>query len=328
MIEIEQDDWDHLELIARGAVVSAGVAAMGYYRGALAANTILENNLSPVTLADTQATRDILLNLSSRIPEIAGKLNLGMSFFAEELEKKHPSSPNDSRETHIQKIIDSAGLISPYIKRTTEEFQESFANCISILFDALDGTTNFRAGIPFFSSAIAFFIHGKPCVGAIYDPLHNLVYYGSLRLDRDGNTDSCTAYAWQVQSGNLIDLKCVNRTCTPNNLIATHLTRSHLAKRSDMIKKLEKLTENSEGTYMFNAGQLALAYIASGHLTAFINNHTNIWDVAAGDVIVSATGGKVTDFSGNPINYGKNAKIDVVASSDYEIFEKILSIIN
>jgi fructose-1,6-bisphosphatase/inositol monophosphatase family enzyme len=325
---IDNEDWNNLEIAARSAVVAGGVSAMGYYREALAANIVLEKNLSPSTLADTKATLDVLQSLSSTIPPIAGKLNFGISFYAEELEQKLPLANEDDREKRIKCILDQAGMISPYIKRTTADFRHSFDNCIAVLFDALDGTTNFRAGIPFFCSAVAFFIKGKPCIGAIYDPLHNVVYYGSLRYNHAGELHSRTAYAWRVQSGSLLDLTGLEKKGKTKRLIATHLTRSDKKKRKEFLEKLDKLTENCGGTYMFNTGQLALAYIASGHLNVFVNNYTNIWDVAAGEVIVRAMGGKVTNFNGDTIDYGRSTKIEVVASADAGVHQKILEILN
>jgi fructose-1,6-bisphosphatase/inositol monophosphatase family enzyme len=320
MVRISESHRNDLEIAARGAVVAGGFTAMGYYRGALAIPTVLEKNLSPSTIADVQATLAILRSLDPPINHIAGKMNLGFSLFAEELEKS-TDNPNDEIEERVKEILEPIGGIRSHIKRTTEEFRDSFETCIAILFDALDGTTNFRAGIPLFCSAIAFFIHGQPRVGAIYDPLHNVVYYGSLHDEVEAEN---RAYAWQVQAGNLSNLVDIKQTESPKRLIATHLTRSKEGKRNEMMSKLSALSASSEGTYMINSGQLALAYVATGNLSAFINNYTNIWDVAAGEVLIRAVGGKVTDFAGKDIDYRGGSKVDIVASSNQTLHEEIL----
>jgi fructose-1,6-bisphosphatase/inositol monophosphatase family enzyme len=296
---------------------------MGYYRGALAIPTVLETNLSPSTLADMQATFAVMRSLDPAIDFIAGNLDLGFSFFAEELERSPEDEVDTEREIQVREILNQMGRINPHIKRSAEEFRDSFETCIAILFDALDGTTNFRAGIPLFCSAVAFFIGGVPCVGAIYDPLHNVVYYGSLRETEGGIVPK--AYAWQVQSGSVSDLVAMKRREAPKRLIATHLTRAKEEKRHDLMKKLSHLTAASEGTYMLNSGQLALAYVENGNLSAFINNYTNIWDVAAGEVLIRAVGGRVTDFAGRDINYGQGSKVDVVASSSETLHNDVLN---
>lgn len=329
MAKITSEDWDDMEIAARSAVVAGGISAMGYYRGALAVPTVLEENLSPTTIADIQATLAILRSLSPSIAFISGKLNFGYSLFAEELEEKKNDEGEDLRKLLcIQRVTDQLGAIRPHIRRTTKDFRESFEHCIAILFDSIDGTTNFRAGIPLFCSAVVFLIQGRPCIGAIYDPHHNVVYYGSIRSNE--NEDAITTgYAWNVQSGSVSDLVEMKTDEAPNRLIATHLTRSNSGKREQLIKKLNALTVSSEGTYMLNSGQLALAYIANGNLTAFVNNYTNIWDVAAGEVLIRAIGGNITDFQGNPINYsGEDSKVDIVAASDKALHSEILRIVS
>ena len=325
MVRISESHRNDLEIAARGAVVAGGFTAMGYYRGALAIPKVLEKNLSPSTIADVQATLAILRSLEPPINHIAGKMNLGFSLFAEELETPSTDDVDNEIEERVKEILEPMGGIRSHIKRTTDEFRDSFDACIAILFDALDGTTNFRAGIPLFCSAIAFFIHGRPRVGAIYDPLHNVVYYGSLHDEADAGN---RAYAWQVQAGNVSNLVSIKEKEIPKRLIATHLTRSKEGKRQEMVSKLSELSASSEGTYMLNSGQLALAYVATGNLSAFINNYTNIWDVAAGEVLIRAAGGKVTDFAGNDIDYCTGSKVDIVASSNQALHEEILKLLN
>ena len=63
---------------------------------------------------------------------------------------------------------------------------------------------------------------------------------------------------------------------------------------------------------MRNSGSSALdlAYVASGRLDGFFQNKINLWDVAAGALIVKEAGGIVNDINEFPIN-----KIDIQASS-------------
>jgi myo-inositol-1(or 4)-monophosphatase len=315
-------EWDKLEVAARNAAVAGGFAAMGYYRGALADAFVLGEEKSPTTEADIQATLAILRSLDPAIRVIAGTNKFGHCYFAEELERKDDKI---EQEQEVSKILNELGGISIYVSRTAKEFVESFEHCIAILFDGLDGTVNFTAGIPLFCTAIAFFIEKEPRVAAIYDAHHNVVYYGSLRGEDLLVKPDGRAFMWHVQSGsntNLLTMKKNDR-----ELIGTHLTRSDREKMKEMVDDLEQLSSNFAATYMLNSGQLALAYVASSNLSAFVNNYTNIWDVAAGEVLVRAIGGKVTDFSGNPIKYESNSKVEIVAASSTEVHSKLLQAI-
>jgi fructose-1,6-bisphosphatase/inositol monophosphatase family enzyme len=78
---------------------------------------------------------------------------------------------------------------------------------------------------------------------------------------------------------------------------------------------------------MLNSGQMALSHVAWGNLGAFLNNTTKIWDVAAGEVLIRAIGGRVTDFKGRDINYGESTDISVLACETPELHAKLLRII-
>ena len=63
---------------------------------------------------------------------------------------------------------------------------------------------------------------------------------------------------------------------------------------------------------------LDLAYVASGRLDGFFQNKLNIWDVAAGSLMVKEAGGIVND-----IKKFNNNNINIRASSS-SISEKML----
>ena len=67
---------------------------------------------------------------------------------------------------------------------------------------------------------------------------------------------------------------------------------------------------------------LDLAYVASGRLDGFFHNKINIWDVAAGTLMVKEAGGIV-----NEINQFNIRNIDIRASST-EISFKMLEKLN
>ena len=55
---------------------------------------------------------------------------------------------------------------------------------------------------------------------------------------------------------------------------------------------------------------LDLAYVASGRLDGFFHNNINLWDIAAGEILVKEAGGIVNNIHKFDIN-----KIDIKASS-------------
>ena len=188
------------------------------------------------------------------------------------------------------------------------------------MIDAIDGTTNFRTGLPIFCSAVAIFDNGELRVGAIYDPIHHVVFYGSIPEHA-----APRAYIWHVSSGENTKLRVPDED--GDFLIATHLTRNNEPKRQSMISKLDKLVAKSGGHYQLNSGQLQLAYVAGGNLSGFANNCTNTWDVAAGQVLVEVVGGKVSHFDGSSIDYTKPGKVEVVAGGTPAIHDRLIELL-
>ena len=62
---------------------------------------------------------------------------------------------------------------------------------------------------------------------------------------------------------------------------------------------------------------LDLAYVGAGRLDGYFQNNLNLWDIAAGILIVKEAGGKI-----NEINIDKTTNIDLRASSEI-IYEKM-----
>jgi len=317
-MNLDAKTWERLELAARSAAAAGGFAAMGYYRNALSEARVFDEGSNPATEADAQATLAILRTLDPALRFATGRL-LGRSYFAEELADEESRDP--ARRERMDELLPRLGGTATYVCRTSKEFARSFPNSLCVLIDGLDGTTNFRAGIPLFCSAVAFFLDGVPRVGAIYDPIHNSVYYGSVRENSIGKTQEGGAFMWGVQSGSNAPLPLSPTPGKFARLLGTHLTRSDPEKRREGLDYLSRIVGSSKGTYMINSGQLALAYVASGNLSAFVNNYTNIWDVAAGEVLVRAIRGRITDLHDSPIDYSQVGargafKVEVVASID------------
>jgi len=319
---IPEEGWEALEKVVRDAALIAGMAAMRYYRDALSKQDPLTTHVNPSTKADEYATVSLLQTLHT-VERLTSELNCQYVVFAEELDdpvvaprilenfKEHP--------------------VSYKIRRSTEEFRAGWKHNLAILVDAIDGTANFDAGLPFFGSAVAAFFKGQLRAGAVYDPFHHQVFYGSIPGRTPDEHKRMTASVWSINSGRVEPLRKLGaRVSTNRCLIATHLTRSDEKARNRFLKFLPHLYEEPSlkcGTYMLNSGQMALAHVAWGNLDAFINNRTKIWDVAAGEVLIRAVGGKVTDFEGHEIDYGACSDTSVLACRTPELHKRLLSII-
>ena len=142
--------------------------------------------------------------------------------------------------------------------------------------DPIDGTVNYFFGMPHAAVSIAREHREKSLVGVIYDPftdeLWTAVRGGKTRLngkpvrvsERAQLRDAVIAMGFSKDKENLDES-------------LPHLNR--LARR---VKKIRIL----------GSAALELAYVASGRLDAYIERRINLWDVAAGSLLVECAGGE------------------------------------
>ena len=148
------------------------------------------------------------------------------------------------------------------------------------IIDPIDGTTNFLHGIPHFAICIALQSNGETICGLIFDPIKDEMYYSEK-----------------------------NKGAFLNN------QRLRVSNKSSLDDCL--FSSNHEGVKFSNLNMrysgcaaLDLAYVASGRLDGFFHNKINIWDVAAGALLVEEAGGIVNDLD----KFDQN-NIDIRASS-------------
>ena len=148
------------------------------------------------------------------------------------------------------------------------------------IIDPIDWTTNFLHGIPHFAICIALESKKEIISGLIYDPIKEEMFYAEKNKGAYLNNQRL-----RVSNKNLLD-ECL-------------------------------FSSNHEGVKFSNLNMrysgcaaLDLAYVASGRLDGFFQNKINIWDVAAGALLVEEAGGIVNDLD----KFDQN-NIDIRASS-------------
>ena len=156
------------------------------------------------------------------------------------------------------------------------------------IIDPIDGTTNFLHGIPHFAISVALKSQNEITNGLIFDPIKNEMFYAEKNIGSFFNNR-------RIRVSKKIELEdCLFAT---NHKGAAH---SNLHLR------------------FTGCAALDLAYVASGRFDGYFQNKINIWDIAAGTLIVSEAGGKVNDINKFDIN-----NIDIRASNN-NIHDKLL----
>ena len=156
------------------------------------------------------------------------------------------------------------------------------------IIDPIDGTTNFLHGVPHFAISIALKSNDEIISGLIYDPIKDEMFYA----EKDNGAFFNNQRIRVSKKGSLT-----------NCLFATG---------SNEINDPELLVRKS------GSAALDMAYVGAGRYDGFFQNNLNLWDIAAGIIVVKEAGGII-----NEINLSKNDSISVRASSS-AINEKML----
>lgn len=159
--------------------------------------------------------------------------------------------------------------------------------------DPLDGTTNFAHGFPVFCVSLGLERRppglpsnqdGELIAGVVYDPLRGDLF----AAEKDKG-------AWL--NGSRLH---VSRTARlQESLLATGFP-SRKRHVDPNIHFYQQLTLRSHGVRRAGSAALDLAYCAAGRIDAFWEFNLNPWDTAAGALLVTEAGGRMTRFDGQP----------------------------
>ncbi len=151
------------------------------------------------------------------------------------------------------------------------------------IIDPLDGTVNFAHGYPAFCVSIACEADGVLTYGVVYDPLRDELFEA-----RRGAGASLNGQPIQVSATARLD----------RSLIATGFPYDIRERVPQTLARLGRLLKIVQGLRRGGSAALDLAYVACGRLDGFYEENLKPWDTAAGLLIVTEAGGKITTFDG------------------------------
>ncbi|QSR87669.1 inositol monophosphatase [Candidatus Methylacidiphilum infernorum] len=178
-----------------------------------------------------------------------------------------------------QKIIESILRDYPGHKVLGEEGTSGPPDAeVCWIVDPLDGTVNFTYGIPHFCISIAVQKQGKTVAGVIYDPIREELFTvsepGLPKLNGKVIQSSPRAYLSEAVG-----------------VIGFSRTKETIAKATELFFNLVPKVRKIRFT---GSAALDLAYVACGRLDFYIEQQIQLWDIAAGVLLVEKSGGKIT----------------------------------
>ncbi|AWB10259.1 myo-inositol-1(or 4)-monophosphatase [Thermodesulfobium acidiphilum] len=210
-----------------------------------------------------------------------------------------------------EKIINIIRSEFPHDEIIAEENSKNTYNFKSTwIIDPLDGTTNFIHRLPWFAISIAYIKDNEIKIGLVYIPLLNEFFLAikgegaflndeKIFVSKEDNLEKC--------------------------LVGTGFPYSIHENYEEIVRRFKNILINVRGIRRPGAAAQDLAYVACGRFDAFYEDGLKPWDVAAGILLVSEAGGKVTDYDGNEYIIGQS---DQILASNFLLHDKIMKLLS
>lgn len=177
------------------------------------------------------------------------------------------------------------------------------------IIDPLDGTTNYLHGFPHYSVSIALRSRKSLEAGVIYDP-----FRGELFCASRGN--GATLNDRKIRVAKQLGLE--------GSLLGTGFPFRDNQDIGAYLATLNAFMLRTSGIRRAGSAALDLAYVASGRLDGFWEFGLNVWDIAAGCLIIQEAGGLVGDPAGGHTHLETG---DIVAANA-KLFQQMLNTIH
>ena len=200
-----------------------------------------------------------------------------------QVSKKGPSDFVTNSDLRVEKIIiEELKKAKPNYSIISEEngIENNKDKKNTWIIDPIDGTVNFLHGVPHFAISIALRTNNEIVSGLIFDPIKNEMFFA----EKD-NGAYFNNHRIRVSKKNELN----------NCLFVT----------GGKINQEPDLSFRRSG-----CAALDMAYVAAGRYDGYFQNNLNLWDIAAGIILIEEAGGIL-----NKIDLSNNKNIKIIASS-------------
>ena len=225
------------------------------------------------------------LNIMIKASEKASKVLIRDFGEIEKLQvsKKGPSDFVTNSDLKAEKIIiEELKKAKPNYSIISEEkgIENNQDKSNTWILDPIDGTVNFLHGVPHFAISIALKSNNEIVSGLIFDPIKNEMFYAEKNNGAFFNN-----HRIRVSKKNQIN-DCL------------FVTGGKINSELDLQYRKS------------GCAALDMAYVASGRYDGYFQNNLNLWDIAAGIILVKEAGGII-----NELDLSINENLKIIASS-------------
>lgn len=166
------------------------------------------------------------------------------------------------------------------------------------ILDPIDGTTNLVYGYNLSSVSLGHYQNGEIVYGIVFNPFNGEVF----TAQKGGG-----AYL-----NHRIKLKVSDRP-HKNSIIEFGAGSTHKENADANFTLAREIFKQCVDVRRICSSALDLCYIAAGRIDGYFEKVLKPWDIAAGSLILTEAGGKITDYNGDNVQF-KNST-SVIASN-------------
>lgn len=186
----------------------------------------------------------------------------------------------------LHKIFDEAGFFAEESGKSEGEAAYHW------VIDPLDGTTNYVHGLPYFGISVALTYKYKSIWGAVFNPIANDFFYAIKGAGAFLGDKKLSMHDGRSMRNTMV-------------IIGLPYTRNEGFKK--ILRKIPEIAKSCYAFRHFGSAALDQAYLARGGLDGIFFPRLGWWDIAAGMLLVTESGGLVTDFEGKEVDYDYNS---------------------
>lgn len=192
---------------------------------------------------------------------------------------------NDLIVHRLSKEFPDDGILAEESKDTERRLEKERV----WLIDPMDGTKNFVQRDGDFAVQIGLAINGESVLGAVYQPMRELLYYAT----KGGGS-------WIEGPKRNAERMSVSAQANPHEMILAS-SRSHRSPRMERVVNLfrfkQEVRRGSVGV------KIGLITEQQADLYLHLSPSTKQWDTCAPEIILHEAGGRLTDLFGLPLRY-------------------------
>ncbi len=251
--------------------------------------TIIESIIEKVKEAG-----EIMLNAGNI--EAGTECKVGHANFVTEYDKK----VQEFLQKELMKIVPDAVFVGE-----EEESHAAIGSGYAFIVDPIDGTTNFMKGSNMSAISVGLLKDGEPFIGVIYNPYLNEVFCAEKGKGAWCNNQKIHVTGQPLSEGIVI-------------VGTAPYYRDELGNHTFLL--MRKFFNRSLDIRRSGSAALDLCSIAAGRAELFFELRLSPWDYAAGSLIVTEAGGRISTIEGEKLQFSKPTSVMAAGCSDTDIY--------